>query len=64
MNYFLIFLLQGKVINICSFDELDSLNREQARLHRITSDYYTNCGPSPRIDGKLFDEWQTLEQLK
>ncbi len=60
MNYYLIFLFQGKVVNICSYDEQDSRDREQARFADMlkANDWYSFC------DGVQFDTLQTLDQVR
>lgn len=59
MKYFLIFLLQGKVVNICSFDD------ETARDN--TKDYYIDCCCRAygvgTCDGIQFDSIQILDQI-
>jgi len=59
MKYFLIFLLQGKVVNICSFDgETARDNTKDYYAYRVTQGYgIGNC------DGIEFDSIQTLNQI-
>lgn len=59
MNYFLIFLFQGKVVNICSYDEQDSRDREHDRFKGMlqANDWYSF------VEDKQFDTLQTLDQV-
>lgn len=59
MNYFLIFLFQGKVVNICSFDAQDARDRSQAHYTEMLSKSWYSFA-----DDKQFDTIQTLDQVR